>query len=300
MVDTQRRVAGARRTAKFSVAAAALLVAVKLIVGLETNSLGLLADAAHSGTDLAAALLTLFALGVVGRVPDREHPYGHGKAEHLAALAEAIFLVVASGVIVWQAIERLLSSNPPPGPVPFYVLLIIVGVIAIDASRALVSLRGSRRYRSQVLLSNALHFASDMASSVAVLIGLVLVRAGLTHADGIAALFVAALVLAAATRLIRRNVDVLMDRAPESAVAAFREAVASVDGVEDFARLRMREAGGRYLADVVIRVQPQIDFASSHEIADAVEIAVRERLPETDVVVHVEPMSIAGTGEIGS
>lgn len=273
----------------YSVVAAAFLIAVKLAVGFATGSLGLLADAAHSGTDLAAALLTLFALGVTGRAPDPEHPYGHGKAEHLAALAEATFLIAASAVIAWQAIARLASSEPSAVEAPLYALAVVVGVMAVDASRAIVSYRGSRRFRSQALLSNALHFASDFAASAGVLVGLILVRSGMEGADGVVALFVAGLVLIAAARLIRHNVDVLMDRAPEGAAATVREAVAGVAGVGTVSRTRVREAGGRYLADVVVRVPRLLGLERGHELADEVEAAVRERLPEADVIVHMEP-----------
>jgi divalent metal cation (Fe/Co/Zn/Cd) transporter len=166
---------------------------------------------------------------------------------------------------------------------------VVGGVIAVDLSRALVSQRAARRFESAALQSNALHFASDLAGSVAVLVGLVVARAGYPDADSIAGLFVAALVLVAAGRLMRRNVDVLMDRAPADAVAAARLAIAErVPGVS-LRRLRLRQAAGRHFVDVVIGVSPGAAVAQGHAAADAVEDAVRRALPEADVVVHVEP-----------
>ena len=269
--------------------AAAALVAVKLATGLATGSLGLVSEALHSGTDLVAALLTFFAVGYAVRPPDRSHPYGHGKAEHLTALAEATILVVLSGFVALRAIERLASPSPPEVEAAWYALAVVAVVIAVDFSRMTVSFRASRRHRSAALAANALHFASDLAGSTAVLVGLLLVRAGHEDGDSLAALFVAVLVLAAAGRLIARNVDVLMDRAPADAEAAARSALAEVEPPVEVKRLRLRQAAGRHFADVVIAVSPDAAVGQGHAAADAVERAVQRALPECDVVVHVEP-----------
>jgi cation diffusion facilitator family transporter len=276
-----------RRTALVSVLAAVALVALKLGTGIATHSLGLVSEALHSGTDLVAALLTFFALGVAGRPADVQHAYGHGKAEHLAALAEGGILVVASLFISWQAIARLAGSAESHVNAAWYAFLVLAVVLAVDAVRTLVSWRASRRYGSAALASNALHFAGDFAGTTAVLVGLLLVRAGYHGADAVAALFVAALVLLAAARLMRRNVDVLMDRAPAEAQEAARNAIAET-GVQ-LRRLRMRQAAGRHFADVVIGVSPGAAVGQGHAAADAVERAVQRALPEADVVVHVEP-----------
>jgi len=278
-----------RRTALVSVAAAAALLALKLATGLATHSLGLISEALHSGTDLVAALLTFFAVGVAVRPADRGHPYGHGKAEHLAALAEAGILVAASILIVWRAATRLAGSNHGQVDPRWYALVVMGGVIVVDLSRAIVSRRAAQRFESAALQSNALHFASDLAGSVAVLVGLVAARAGYRDADSIAGLLVALLVLVAAGRLMRRNVDVLMDRAPADAVAAARRAIAQqVPGIS-LRRLRLRQAAGRHFVDAVIGVSPGAAVGQGHAAADAVEDAVRRALPEADVVVHVEP-----------
>src|SRR6266545_4534155 len=231
-----------RRTALVSVVAACVLIGLKLVTGLATDSLGLVSEAAHSGTDLVAALLTLFAVGVAVRPADRGHPYGHGKAEHLAALGEAGLLVLASLYISYAA-----------------------------------------------LAAQALHFGSDLAGSTAVLGGLLLARAGWREGDSAAALFVALLVLLAAGRLMRTNIDVLMDRVPADAERAARAAIARVEPRVELRRLRMRQAAGRHFADVVIGVSPDDAVGQGHAAADAVEAAVQSALPESDIVVHVEP-----------
>jgi cation diffusion facilitator family transporter len=278
-----------RRTALVSVVAALVLIGLKLGAGLASGSLGLISEAVHSGTDLVAALLTFFALGVAGRPADPGHPYGHGKAEHLAALAEAAILVVASLFISYRALTILVGDADSEVEATWYAFVVIVAVIVIDASRTAVSLRGSREYDSPALQANALHFGSDLAGSTAVLLGLLFVAVGYPGADALAALFVAVLVLLAAARLMSNNVDVLMDRSPPDADAAARAAIAEVDPPVELRRLRLRRSAGRHFADVVIGVPPGAAVGQGHAAADQVERAVQAALPESDVVVHVEP-----------
>jgi cation diffusion facilitator family transporter len=277
-----------RRTALVSVVAALALIAVKVGAGLHSGSLGLLSEAAHSGTDLVAALLTFFAVGVAVRPADRSHLYGHGKAEHLSALAEAGILVVIALVIAAGAIVRLATGG---GDVDAdWIAFSVIGiVIAVDLSRALVSARAARQYESPAFAASAFHFGSDLAGSTAVLIGLLVARAGYAHADAIAALFVSVLVLSAATRLIKTNVDVLMDRVPVGARDAAQAAIEELGPRVQLRRLRMRRAAGRHFADVVVAVPSAAAVEQGHAVADAVEEAVERAVPGTDVVVHVEP-----------
>ena len=284
-----------RRTALLSVLAACTLIALKLATGLATHSLGLLSEAAHSGTDLIAALLTFFAVGVAARPADVGHQYGHGKAEHLAALGEATFLVLASGLIAWRAIARLTGNAPAHVDAHWYAIAVVVVVIAIDVGRTAASWRAARRFHSAALASNALHFGSDLGGSVAVLVGLLLVRQGYVQADAIAALVVACIVVSAALRLMRANVDVLMDRVPTDALAAARSAISGIDPPVELRRLRMRQAAGRVFADVVIGVTYDAAVGQGHAAATAVERALESALPEADVVVHVEPLEAEHT-----
>jgi cation diffusion facilitator family transporter len=277
-----------RRTALVSIVAALVLIAVKLVTGLATGSLGLLSEAAHSGTDLVAAVLTFFAVGVAVRPPDPGHLYGHGKAEHLAALAEAAILVVLALFIANEAVGRLTGAEPDLD-VTWWALVVIAFVIVLDASRAVVSLRAARRWQSPAFATSAVHFASDLAGSSAVLVGLVAARAGYQDGDAIAALFVAALVVIAASRLIRLNVDVLMDRVPARAHEEARAAIEALAPDVQLRRLRMRRAARHHFADVVIGVPPAAGVEQAHAAASAVEEAVERAVPGADVVVHVEP-----------
>ena len=278
-----------RRTALASVAAATLLLALKLGAGLASGSLGLVSEALHSGTDLVAAVLTFFAVGVAGRPADRGHPYGHGKAEHLAALAEASVLGLVSLAVAGLAVARLVGAIEQEIETAWWVFAVLAVVIAIDVARTSASYRAARKYGSAALFSNALHFGSDLVGTLAVLAGLVAAASGFPEGDSIAALFVAALVLTAAGRLIRRNVDVLMDRAPAAAEEAARAAIAGLDPPVELSRLRLRQAGARHFVDVVMTVSPGAAVGQGHAAADRVEEALERVLPGSDVVVHVEP-----------
>jgi len=278
----------ARRTALLSFLAALALVATKLLVGLATSSLGILAEALHSGLDAVAALLSLYAVGVAERPPDEQHQYGHGKAQHLAALSEAAILAAVAIWIGFEAVIRLRSGGGDVQP-EWYAFVLLFGVLIVDAARWSVSFRTGTRERNAALLASAWHFASDFAGTTAVLIGLALVSAGYPRADAVAALTVAALVLVAAARLSLRNIDALMDRAPSGLDRQIGQIAQAVPGVAEVRSVRVREAGGESFADVVIGVSRLEGLERSHQTMDEVEDAVRSQIGPAQVTVHVEP-----------
>ncbi len=278
-----------QRTAIVSVAAAGFLVVIKLLAGLASGSLGLLAEAAHSATDFGAALLTFFAIRVAGRPADISHPYGHRKAEHLAALAEGSFLIVVSGVIIFESISRITSAQPQLVETSWWVFAVIFVVLLVDSTRTVISWRAARTYSSAALGANALHFASDFAGTLAVLVGLLMVSAGVADADSIAALIVAVLVVGAAVTLIRTNVSSLMDQAPAGLVKIAKEAIESVEPPLEISRLRVRQAGGTTFVDGVLQVEADAPVQQGHELADRVEAALHERIAGSDVTIHIEP-----------
>jgi cation diffusion facilitator family transporter len=279
---------GEARTALVSIGAATLLVALKLGTGIVTGSLGLVSAGIESSGDVVAAVLTFFAIRLGVRPADIEHPYGHRRAENLGALGEAAILSGGAIFIVIEAVVRLTEGRHGLDA-RWYIFVVIGLALMVDTSRIAVSLRTARRYSSAALRSNAFHFAGDMAGSVAVLGGIVAVRAGFEQGDAVAAMVVACIIFAAAGRLIYENARVLMDTTPGAARAQAEAAIGGLgDGIE-LRRLRVRESGGRYFADAVVGVPPGQAVIESHGTADAVEAAVRDALPDTDVVVHLEP-----------
>lgn len=282
----------ARRTALVSLVGALVLALAKLLVGLATGSLGILAEAAHSGIDAVAALLTVYAVGVAERPADPEHPYGHGKAQHLSALAEAAIL---AGVAVWIAFEattRLIDGSSAVSAT-WYAFVLMGGVLLVDAGRSAASLRVGRAENNAALLANAAHFASDFVGSLAVLVGLILVAFGVQGGDSVAAIFVSVIVLAGAARLAWINIEVLMDRAPTGTAGRVEQAALSVPGVTAVRSVRVREAGGESFVEVVIGVSRLAGLERSHDTMDLVEQAVIEELGRAQVVVHAEPDAVA-------
>ena len=279
---------GQNRTALVSVLAAGALVALKLGAGLLTGSLGLVSAGIESSGDVVAAVLTLFAIRMGGRPADANHPYGHRRAENLAALGEAAILTGGGIVVVVRAIGRL-TGGGAAFQAHWYVFAVIAVALAVDVSRVSVSLRGAARYKSAALRSNAFHFAGDLAGSLAVLGGLLAVSAGFHQGDALAALLVAAIIFWAAAQLIAENARVLMDTMPAEAHARAYAAISDLGDDIELRRLRVRESGGQYFADAVVTVPPGQAVIEGQDTADHIEAAVRRALPGSDVVVHLEP-----------
>jgi cation diffusion facilitator family transporter len=278
--------AGQQRTTVVSIVTASSLMLLMLGVGLASSSLGLVSTGIESTGDVVAAVVTFYAVRLGARPADDSHPFGHRRAENLSALAEASILLGGGLIVVIEAVQRLISGHSSLSP-RWYVFAVISLAIVVNVGRALAARRNARRYGSAALRSNSFHFASDVGGSVAVLLGLIFVHDGFHDGDAVSALIVAGLIFTAAARLILENAQVLMDTAPVRAQAVALEAIAALPVELD--RLRLRESGGRYFADVVVAIPPGQAVVEAHAAADAVERAVENVLPGSDVVVHVEP-----------
>lgn len=277
-----------------SVLAAVLLTTLKIAVGLATGSIGILSEAAHSGLDLVAAAVTLFAVRFATRPADRRHAYGHGKVENLSALFETGLLLATCVWIVWESADRLLF-HPAAVEVTPWSFAVMALSIAVDLSRSRALRRVAVKYRSQALEADALHFQTDVWSSSVVIAGLACVavagRLGLpwlVHADAAAAIGVAAIAVAISVRLGKKSLDDLLDAAPPDLHEAVARA-ALVPGVHDVRQVRLRRSGPEVFADVTVEVDRAVSFERAHDAASAVEAAVRAAAPGADVVVHVEP-----------
>ena len=236
-----------RSAALSSLVAAVGLTAMKTIVGLLTGSLGILAEAAHSGLDLVAALMTYIAVRISGKPADRTHLYGHGKVENLSALLETLLLFATCGWIVREALHRLFSHKVEV-EVTVWSFAVMATSIVIDYSRSRLLARTAKKYNSQALEADALHFQTDVWSSAVVIAGLVCVKLGewvpslgwLREADAVAALGVSALVIWVCWQLGRRTVDALVDSAPAGMEERILAAVSAVPGVQDCHNIRVR------------------------------------------------------------
>ncbi|HEY3107591.1 MAG TPA: cation-efflux pump [Chloroflexota bacterium] len=281
-----------------SVLAAVVLTVLKLTVGLATGSLGILAEAAHSGLDLVAALMTLFAVRIADREADASHPYGHGRFENLSALFETILLLATCAWVIYEAVDRLVTGEVHVES-SIWAFVVMAFSIAVDWSRSRALRRAAQEHGSVALEADALHFSTDIWSSAVVIVGLVLVWVGqrtpganlLARADAVAALLVAGIVVFVSGRLGIETIASLVDTAPAGLADRIRSAAESCPGVVAARRVRLRRAGNKLFVDLVVSVVRTTTFAGAHEIADRVEECVREVVPDADVVVHVEPVA---------
>ncbi len=292
-----------KRDAAFSsVLAAIFLTALKLVVGLMTGSLGILAEAAHSGLDLVAALVTFFAVRIADRPPDERYRYGYGKVENLSALIETLLLLITCVWIIYEAIQRLFFE-PVEIEATLWAFGVMVISIVVDVSRSRILYRAARKYNSQALEADALHFSTDIWSSAVVLVGLGLVwlsgRLGpqwawLVQGDAVAALVVAAIVIYVSLQLGKRAVVVLLDVAPPGLAEQIAGEAAAVPGVQSLGPVRLRQAGAAVFVDLVIEVARSASLEEAHLVAEAVDQQISQIVPRGDVIVHVDPVRRAG------
>src|SRR5438270_3699003 len=289
-----------RSVARSSVLAAIAMTGLKIVVGLATGSLGLISEAAHSGLDLLAAIITFFSVGVSDKPADADHQYGHGKVENFSAFIETGLLLVTCVWIVSEAIRRLFFHHVviEPSAMAFGVLFLSM-LVDFWRSRALG--KTAVRYDSQALEADALHFTTDIWSSGVVVIGLTLVWVGhrfaipwLRIADPVAALAVAGVIIYVSSRLARQTVDALLDAAPTGVRAQIVREVGTVPEVLEVDRVRVRRAGNRYFAEVQVALNRNATLQHSENMAESVTQAVRRVLPNADVTIRALPRATGG------
>src|SRR6201982_1596521 len=284
-----------RAAAGNSVLAALVITTLKILVGLTTGSLGILSEAAHSGLDLIASILTFFSGRVSDKPADADHQYGHGKVENFSAFVETGLLLLTCAWIIYEAALRIFFHHIEIEPsIAAFAVMVFSMIVDWWRSRALG--RIANKYDSQALEADALHFSTDIWSAGVVVLGLVLVLVGrayhiewLNDADPVAALFVAGVVISVSWRLARRTIDALLDAAPSGVRSQIYDAVSRVDGVLEVDRVRIRRAGNRYFADLAVGLARNVTFQRSGQLVSAVTESVRRVLPDADVTVQPLP-----------
>ena len=285
-----------RSAALTSLLAAIGLTAFKIVVGMLTGSLGILAEAAHSGLDLLAAFVTWIAVRVAAKPADHSHLYGHGKIENLSALFETVLLLITCLWIIYAGARRLLTGSIEV-EVNAWSFIVMFSSIVIDYSRSRVLSRVAKKYNSQALEADALHFSTDIWSSAVVILGLICVKTGelvprlswLEHADAVAALGVAAIVIMLSLRLGMRSMQELIDAAPGGIEERIVSTVESIPGVANCHHVRVRQSGGRLFADIHVLVDGGQTLRAVHGLTDDIENAVQQVAPGIDLTVHPEP-----------
>src|ERR1700730_16476935 len=288
-----------RRAALLSVASAALLVSLKAFLVLRTGSLGVLSEGLHSGLDLLAAIITFLSVRVSDEPADERHPYGHGKFENFSAFVETTLLLITALYIIYEAFDRLFFHSVHIQPSITAILVLLVA-LTIDMTRARALKNVARKYSSDALEADALHFSTDVWSTIGVSSGVGLVWAGetwnlpwLAYADALAGLAVAAIILWVGSQLGRRTLDALLDVAPKGLQQEIAMAVARMDGVLDVDRVRVRRSGNRHFVDATVSVARTASLEQVHALSDAIEKRIGEIVP-ADVMVHAEPRAPQG------
>jgi len=280
------------RAALGSIAASAGLTAAKGIIGVLTGSLAILSEAGHSLLDLSATVLTYFAVRISGKPADAEHQYGHGKVESITALAETALLFLLTAIVVFEAVRRLIGAHTHAVEATIAAFAIIAGSIVIDFFRARTLKRVAQATGSEALEADALHFRSDMWSSIAVLIGLFGVALGHAWADAAAALVVAVFICIAGYRLGRRTIDTLTDTAPagvsERVVALARQ----VPGVVTVERVRVRPAGAVLFVELMVSISRTLPLDRVTTIKQQLTRAIRGDLPAAELTITTEPKAL--------
>jgi cation diffusion facilitator family transporter len=282
-----------RAVARNSVFAAIAITSFKTVVGATTGSLGILSEAAHSGLDLVAALVTMYSVRVSDEPADADHQYGHGKFESFSAFLETGLLFITCLWIVYEAIRRLFFHRGPEVELSVAAFLVMFFSIATDVWRSRTLKRIAVKYDSQALAADALHFATDIWSSSVVILGLTLLAVAnhwrlpwLRVADPLAALFVSGVVVSVSWRLARQTADALLDAAPAGVRAQIIAVAGDVPGVLEIERVRIRRSGNRYFVDISIGLARTVTFQRAEQVAGEVTGAVRAILKDADVVVH--------------
>jgi cation diffusion facilitator family transporter len=287
-----------QRAAVSSVIAAVGLTSLKLIVGAATGSLGILAEAAHSGLDLVAALVTYLAVRTSGKPADADHLYGHGKIENLSALFETSLLLITCAWIVYEAAQRILFKVVEL-EISIWAFVVMGISIIVDINRARILSEAAVKHKSQALEADALHFRTDIWSSSVVILGLALTLISqwvpdlhiLNKADALAALGVALIVVYVSVRLGGRTVQGLLDVAPAGMVEEITAVVEAIPGVADCHNVRLRHSGPHLFVDLHILLDGSLSLQKAHAITELVEDAIRHIETNADVTVHPEPVS---------
>lgn len=283
-----------KRAALLSIVSAGVLLCLKTFLVIRTDSLGILSEALHSGLDLIAAVITYLSVRVSDRPADERHPYGHGKFENFSAFIETGLLALTAIYVIFEAFSRLFFHQVEIRP-SLTAILILFLALAIDLTRARALNKAARKHHSEALEADALHFSTDVWSTIVVIIGVVLVWAGeawhlpwLIYADALAGLTVAAFILWVGSQLGRRTLDALLDAAPKGLQSQITEAVSQMEGVLQVQRVRVRRAGNRHFVDATVSVARTSSLEQVHLLTDAIERRVGEIVP-SDVIVHTEP-----------
>jgi cation diffusion facilitator family transporter len=277
------------KIAMSSMFAAIFIVAIKFIATYLSGSLGVMSELFHSSIDLVATIATIISVKYSSKPPDEMHNYGHEKIESFSALFQVIILVAMCAYLIYESIERII--NHVQVHISIFTFSVILICIFIDFSRSRALMKVAKETKSQALEADSLHFSSDIMSSIVVLIGMVFTYFNLfALADPISAMAVSVIIVITTFRLTKRAFDSLMDRVPQGLREKISKEISSMEGVEGIKNFRIRSSGSKVFIDMIILIARTKMFSTTHDIMDSVEKRIMELAPDSDIVIHSEPI----------
>lgn len=271
-----------------SVIAAFFITAAKITVGVLTGSLGIISEALHSALDFIAAIITYIAVHFADQPADYSHHYGHGKIESLSALIETVLLVITCAWIIYEAINRLVTGNFHL-EVTFWSYAVVILSIIVDFSRSRALLKVAKKHNSQALEADALHFSTDIWSSLVVLLGLICAQIGWHKADSIAALAVAIIVIGISYKLGKKAVDTLLDKAPNELIPIIKKILKEFPEVSSYHSLKVRQSGADTFIEISIHFSPNLHINKAHTITENIESRICSHVERCHIHIHQEP-----------
>lgn len=273
-----------------SLFAAIFITLIKILAAYFSGSLAILTEVVNSGIDIFVCLVTIFSVKYAAKPADEDHNYGHDKAENISALIQVLFLFGTSSFIIYEAVQRIFLGKHPNLHITAWTFTALIVSMAIDFFRARALNRIADETKSNALKADALHFSSDILSSMIVIIGLIFSFLGFEKADAISAFVVAIIIIILGVNMSRKAIDSLLDRVPPGLSEKIRYETLLIEGVEGIRNFRIRSTGAKIFIDMTIEISRIIPFSKAHDIMDAVERRLHQLIDNADIVIHSEPV----------
>ncbi len=273
-----------------SLFAAIFITGIKILAAYFSGSLAILTEVVNSGIDIFVCLVTIFSVKYAAKPADDDHNYGHEKAENISALIQVLFLFGTSSFILYEAVQRIFLGKHPDLNITIWTFAALITSMVIDFIRARALNKIADETKSNALKADALHFSSDIMSSMIVIVGLIFSYYGFDKADAISAFVVALIIILLGVKMSRKAIDSLLDRVPPGLSEKIRYETLLIEGVEGIRNFRIRSTGPKIFIDMVINISRIIPFSKAHDIMDAVERRLNQLIDNADIVIHSEPV----------
>lgn len=289
---------GKHQAALLSIFSNSILIIFKLIAGIFMGSISVISEALHSGIDLLASIIAFFSIREASKVPDDEHPFGHGKYENVSGFVEAILIFLAAILIIYEAVKKI-SHGATIENTGAGIIVMLVATLA-NFIISMLLLKIAKKTDSIALEADGMHLLTDVFTSMGVLVGLVLVRfTGLKIIDPIAALLVAILIIKTSIDMTKKSiVDLVDSKLPEEEVNRILDIISNYPQIKTYHKLRTRKSGQRREVDIHLKLDDSTTLTEAHSLCNAVEQDIKALFPECYVLIHIEPYNNLNYSEV--